>query len=624
MCGLAGIFIDNSAQGAGAGDSLHTTITRMTATLSHRGPDRRDIFVGSETVLGHARLNIIDLSETGHQPMKTADGRYVIVYNGEVYNFRELRALLEREGVAFRGHSDTEVVLNAWARWGSAVLPRLNGIFAFAIWDTWEKALVLARDRFGVKPLYYHRLANGIVFGSEIKAVLASGLVPTRVNPQALHEFAYFGASLGRNTLFDGIERLESGHWLRLRDSKWEIQPHWRVEDVPWVEDDEATAVEKTRALVESAVKRQLMSDVPVGVFLSGGVDSSAVTAFASRHYGGTIKTYSVGFDFDRGINELPRARRVAEHFDTDHHELHLAGGSMPSVIEDLVRHHDEPFSDAANIPLYLLCRELNGEPRVVLQGDGGDEIFGGYRSYTLLSQINWWKALSMMRGFLPSVGSDKLRRLHRILDAFSQKEDAMRMALLLTMDTTQTSFANLLSMDWKVQLRQTDPFRRYREMAQRLHAFDPVQQMLYCDTCILLPDVFLEKVDKSTMAFSIESRVPLLDNDLTEYAMGLPSHMKVRKQMLKQALRGVVPDEVLDGPKRGFGVPFSYWLATSLHHYANAVFEDAVAMEDSFFNKAALFAALKRHKTDPNDQSGFILWKALNLAIWQRQHFNI
>jgi asparagine synthase (glutamine-hydrolysing) len=619
MCGFTGIY-DPSQLTGNLGECVH----RMTTTLAHRGPDRRDVWGDGNAALGHARLSIIDLSESGNQPMQTDDGRYVIVYNGEVYNFRELRVELERLGITFNGHSDTEVVLKAWVLWESAVLSRLNGIFAFAIWDRHKKELVLARDRFGVKPLYYYQFTEGVVFGSEIKAILASGLAPTQVNPLALHEFAYFGASLGQNTLFEGIRRLQPGCWLRLRDGHCQIQAYWRVENIAQIVDDEVTAVEKTRALVEAAVKRQLVSDVPVGVFLSGGIDSTAVTAFASRHYGGTIKTYSVGFDFDRGAKELPRARRVAEHFRTDHHELHLTGGALTTVIEDLVRCHDEPFSDAANIPLYLLCRELKGDPRVILQGDGGDEIFGGYRRYALLSRYKWWNALSRLRGLIPS-GSDKLRRLHRILDACGQEEGAMRMGMLLTTDTAEASFVSLLTDEWQEQLIPTDPFRRYREMAQRLRGLDPVQQMLYCDTSILLPDVFLEKVDKSTMAFGIESRVPLLDNDLTDYGMGLPSRMKVhgnnKKRLLKQALRGVVPDEVLDGPKTGFEVPFSYWLATSLHDYAREVFEDAVARPDSFFDKKVLLSLLQVHRVKPEYQSGFILWKALNLAIWQRQY---
>lgn len=619
MCGICGVVDWESGSITAEG------LDAMTETLRHRGPTSGGTWSSDVAALGHRRLSIIDLSKAGDQPMRSADGRYVIIYNGEMYNFLELRAELEGEGVVFRGHSDTEVVLNAYARWGTTVLPRLNGIFALAIWDTHKSELLLARDRFGVKPLYIHFLSNGIVFGSEIKAILASGKVSPCVHPEALHEFAWFGVSLGSNTLFEGVNRLEPGHWLRLSKGQCVTEAYWRVEDLLRVEDDEATAVQKTRALVEAAVKRQLVSDVPVGIFLSGGIDSSAVTAFAARHYKGTLRTYSVGFDFERGVNELPRARRVATHFGTDHHELHLQGGNVATVIEDLVRHHDEPFSDAANIPLYLLCRELKGEPRVVLQGDGGDEIFGGYRRYALLSQFKKWKILSVGRKLLAPFANERARRLRRILDAFAQDEPAMRMAMLLTMDTSQISFTDVLSAEWKAQLRHTDAFRRYRQIASRLQGLDPVQQMFYTDTSIELPDVFLEKVDKSTMAFSTESRVPFLDNNLTQYVMGLPAAVKVKginkKKLLKDSLRGVVPDEVLDGPKTGFGVPYGGWLATSLSGYARDVFTEATARSDTFFNKAALLSLFAQHKTTPSPQAGFILWKALNLAIWQNQY---
>jgi asparagine synthase (glutamine-hydrolysing) len=304
---------------------------------------------------------------------------------------------------------------------------------------------------------------------------------------------------------------------------------------------------------------------------------------------------------------------------------VYVKGADLPPVIEDLVRHHDEPFSDAANIPLYLLSRELNGTPRVVLQGDGGDEIFGGYRRYALLSQFKFWKALSSIGRFMPTFGSDKLSRLVRILDAFGRDEPGHRMALLLTMDTPRSSFVDILSEGWKVSLRGTDPYRRYCEMAQRLRSLDPVQQMLYCDVNILLPDVFLEKVDKPTMSFGIESRVPFLDNELTEYVMGLPAAVKVsgnkKKRLLKQSLRGVIPDDILDAPKSGFSVPYSYWLSNSLYGYAQEMFKDATVRNDAFFDRTALFGLIARHKRNASHRTGFILWKALNLAIWQKQY---
>lgn len=620
MCGICGI-IDFSDQG----NFDQEVIGKMVGSIQHRGPNHSDTWTAGGVALGHARLSIIDLSEAGNQPMRTADGRYVMVFNGEVYNFSELREELERDRVQFKGHSDTEVLLNAYVRWGHAVVSRLNGIFAFAVWDNFKRELILARDRFGVKPLYIHQLSNGIVFGSEIKAVLASGRVSPDVSVQAMHEFSYFGVALGANTLFEGIRRLEPGHWLRLNQLECEIRAYWRTEDAVNVGDDFETSTVKTRGLLEAAVKRQMVSDVPVGVFLSGGIDSSAVTAFASRHYGGTISTYSVGFDFDKGVNELPKARRVAEHFSTDHHELHIEASDMPLVMEELVRCHDEPFSDAGNIPLYLLCRELNCDQRVILQGDGGDELFGGYPRYALLDHFQYWRALSRTRGLLLPFESKRIRRLLRILDAFAQDDPALRMAFLLTQDTSRTSFRDILSKNWKARLDETDAFRRYREMAYRLKDLNPVQQMLFCDMNILLPDVFLEKVDKATMAFGIESRVPFLDNDLVDYVMGIPSSIKVRgnnpKRLLKKAMRGILPDNIIDSPKTGMGCPNSYWLSSSLYEYARCVFEDVVKSSDSFFERTALIRLLEKHKVNPSDQSGFILWKALNLSIWRKQY---
>lgn len=626
MCGIVGLIV-RGAKIISNFEDFAFLATQMTATLNHRGPDHSDVWTSGPVALGHARLSIIDLTLSGNQPMHTIDGRYVIVFNGEVYNFMELRAELEQSGVLFRGRSDTEVVLNAFARWGMAMLPRLNGIFAFAIWDNLEQELTLVRDRFGVKPLYYHQLPGvGLIFGSEIKAILASGLVSRKVSLQALHEFTYFGVSLGSNTMFDGIQRLEPGHWLCLKNDECDIQPYWLADHILPNNDDFETAAEKTGMLLEAAVKRQLVSDVPIGVFLSGGIDSSAITAFASRHYSGIISTYSVGFDFDQGVNELPKARQVARCFGTDHYELHIEGVHLPKVIEDLVRHHDEPFSDAANIPLYLLCQKLNGSLKVVLQGDGGDEIFAGYRRYALLSQLSLWKSLAAVRFLISGFKNDKIQRLYRILDTFGQDEPALRMAMLLTMDTSRASFKWLLSDEWQSCIFETDAFMRYRKIANRFQLLDPVQQMLYCDTTILLPDVFLEKVDKSTMAFGIESRVPFLDNDLTEYVMGLPASVKVhgnnKKRLLKQSLRSVVPDGILDGPKTGFSVPFSHWLRTSLHGYASNVFFAETSRPDSFFDRNRLLSLLKKHKSSPSQNSGFILWKALNLCVWHNTYF--
>jgi len=364
----------------------------MVATLHHRGPDDRGVFVDGFAGLGHTRLSIIDLSSAGHQPMHSACGRYVLSFNGEIYNFRELRKRLEGLGSTFRGHSDSEVLLEAFIAWGVDAFPQLEGMFAFALLDRSERKLFVVRDPFGIKPLYYARLPHGLVFGSEVKALLASGRLDRKLDRGALHEYLYYGNALGEGSLFDGVSKLLPGHYLTVDESGIQDTLYHSIYDCDPIADDLDTATARTRQLLDEAVAGHLISDVPVGVFLSGGIDSSAITALASAHYGGTLKTYSVGFDFDRGVNELPVARKVAEHFGTDHNELQVAGGNLPDVIEKLVHCHDEPFGDAADIPLYLLCQELRGSVKVILQGDGGDEIFAGYRRYNVMSAETPWR----------------------------------------------------------------------------------------------------------------------------------------------------------------------------------------------------------------------------------------
>lgn len=621
MCGICGVVDFRSPH------CDPETVERMARTLSHRGPDCIATWCGGTASLGHTRLAIIDLTDTGKQPMVIASGEIVGAFNGEIYNFRQLRAELENEGVVFLGRSDTEVVLQAYRRWGGDVFSRLNGIFSLAIWNSITQELLLARDRFGVKPLYFHRLADGVVFGSEIKALLASNLVPREICPIALHEFMYYGAALGRRTMFQGVSRLLPGHFLRFRAGQSSETCFWQVDDVVCREDDVRTATDRVRTLLESAVRRQLVSDVPVGVFLSGGIDSSAVVAFASRHYQGRLRTYSAGFDFDKGVNELAKARRISTLFDTEHTEIHVSGSSVVDTIEQLVTHHDEPFSDAANIPLYLMCRELQGNPKVILQGDGGDELFAGYRRYAMLRFWPLWAALGGNRPILSCLRAfgSIASRAERMLEAFSSDDDAVRMALLLTMERRSPPPIRVLSKEWQGRVLAHDPFGRYKEFNCRLAHLDRVQRMLHTDMSILLPDIFLEKVDKATMAWGIESRVPFLDNDLTDYVLGLPSRMKVlgtqKKYLLRTALRGILPDEVLDGPKTGFGVPYAHWLRTSLASYAHDVFSSAEVVRTGLLDRAVLAGVMREHERGRSG-NGFLLWKALNLGVWLRQYF--
>ena len=620
MCGIAGVvYRDGRPVDRGL-------VARMGACLRHRGPDDEGEYTDGGAGIAHTRLSIIDLSESGRQPMRSDDGRYVIAYNGEVYNFRELRQTLERCGHEFRGRSDTEVVLRAFIEWGESSFGMLEGMFALAVWDSAERRLHLVRDRFGIKPLYYHADAERLVFGSEIKALLASGEVGRDIDWGGLHEYLYYNTALGERTVFAGVRKLLPGHALTLDDSGVRVREYCSIFDVEAVEDDYATAVEKVRGLLERAVRDHLVSDVPVGVFLSGGIDSSAITAFAARHYRGRLKTFSAGFDFDRGVNELPKARAVAEHFGTDHHELHVSGGDVAGVMERLVRCHDQPFGDAANIPLFLLCEQLGDGNKVVLQGDGGDEVFGGYKVHSLMAMERWAtlfaRATSWARPIVPN-GSTWARYYHVTLRLLHQ-DRSLRYATVMADRRAGERPARVFAPGARSMLEASDPFARYREFYHRFASLDTVQRSLYTDCAVILPDLFFEKVDKATMAHGVEVRVPLVDTRLAAYVMGLPAKYKVRwlhkKRILRRALRGVVPDEILDHPKVGFGVPESYWLRTTLAGYIREVLLDDARPSASLFDAAALRTLVDDHVEGRRD-SGTYLYRLLNLALWYDEY---
>jgi len=495
-----------------------------------------------------------------------------------------------------------------------------------AIWDNRRKELHLARDRFGIKPLYYHQEGTLLVFGSEIKAILASNRLDRRANRQVLHEYLYYGAALGEHSLFAGVRKLLPGHFVRYDARGLSTSAYADIHEVPAVKGSVRAVTGELRSLLESAVRRHLLSDVPVGVLLSGGIDSSTLTAFASRHYPGRLSTYSVDFDFAEGRSELPKARTVADLFRTDHHEVHVAGRKIPEVIEKLVACHDEPFGDAADIPLYLVAEQLRGSIKVILQGDGGDEMFGGYRRYVVLSYERLWRSLARLaRPFISWLPASPSRfRLLRFVDAMRHPDPAMRMALLLTEEPLDSPPTRVLTREARRELDAEDPFRRYRQLYERLRDRDVVQRMLYVDSAIILPDIFLEKVDKATMAHGLEVRVPFLDNELAAFAMGLPSNLKVRhgqkKWILRRAMRGLLPDSILDSPKRGFNVPYQAWLRGPLRSYLESVMLDGRALDRGFFDRGALKRSLDDHVQGRRD-NGFLLWKLLNLQLWAAHH---
>ena len=616
MCGVAGLLrVDGVAADIAA-------VRHMAQTLRHRGPDGSGAFAQGAVALGHTRLSVLDLSAQGSQPMHSADGRFVLAYNGEIYNFRDLRRILEAKGHRFRSRSDTEVVLCACMEWGLDCFQRLEGMFALALWDGEEQRLTLARDRFGIKPLYYCNTGRSWVFGSEVKALLASAEAPSRMDWAGLHEYLHFGATLGESTLFQGVRKLPPGHLLTLSAAGANLAPYASVLDAAPVEDDQPSAAGKVRKLLEKAVASHLVSDVPVGLFLSGGLDSSAIAAFASKHYGGRLRTYAASFDFNPHGGELPWARQVAEHFNTDHQELRISGAEAAPVLERLVHSHDLPFGDPASIPLYLLCAALKGEGlKVVLGGDGADELFGGYGLYRHAL------AGGALRRHLEVLSSLVRRRSGKRPAAqlgnwpiLAHRGAATFMAKLVSADSAAAPLLRLVAPEVRRQLQATDPFWRYREHHHRLRHLSLAQRMMRLDCAIRLPDRYLEKVDRASMAHGVEVRVPMLDLGLAAYALGLPAAYKVRpevgKLVLRQALRTMLPAEVLERPKVPFGVPVGHWLRTSLAKYLSSVLLDGTATRSGLFDNAALERVVQRHVRRQANH-GRLLFQLLSLALW-------
>ncbi len=615
MCGITGYykFVERSS----------LNLKAATNAITHRGPDSVGYYEDEIVGLGHRRLSILDLTSTGFQPMYSNNKRFIIIFNGEIYNYRSIRDELNQLGYQFDGTSDTEVIINGFEIWGNNIFKKLNGIFSIAIFDKSEQKLTLARDRLGVKPLYYFKNEVCFAFGSEIKSLLKYECVNSTLNHHSFHEFIYYGYGLGEKTMYNDIFKLESGSLIEISKNSYSISYYWKHEDVILQSEDNISlseAVSRTKVLLEEAVKSQLVSDVPVGVFLSGGIDSSAITAFASKHYAQKLKTFSAGFDFDEGHNELPLAAKVAKQFDTDHSEIFIKGKDLPAIIEQMVLQHDEPFSDAANIPLYLMTKEIKQRCKVILQGDGGDELFGGYPRYHMLHNLKWYKLLfSSLNFFEPLIPSKYVReKTKRFYPIFTSNNNLF--AKLLTEDQEdipELSFSKELRFLIKDQL----PFIHYSKMSKRFdYLEDDVQKLLWIDTKIILPDQFLEKVDKSTMANGVEVRVPFLDNHLVEFALSLPSkyklHKGIKKYLLKKALEGTVPNEVLYGPKKGFGVPYQNWLRGPLKEFMKDMIYSQSIKDKNLFDYKVLTQRIEEHCTNKANW-GFHLWKILNFCIW-------
>jgi len=639
MCGILGAVLSSKVD-----DELFSSrFSNALNLLDHRGPDASDIKNIGNVYLGHARLSILDLSDAGIQPMLNADESHAITYNGEIYNFKNLQEKYNIDNLS--SSSDTEVVLRVLEKHGSGVIKEFNGMFSFGYYDKALGKLILVRDRAGIKPLYYLKSDEGVFFASEIKSLLHIEKKIRKIDHQGFHEWLYYGVALGERTLYGDVQTVSPGSILEICTKTLEISSssYWKPISKKYRSSydnkalflnanqvkEKRTEIVKTKNLVsvtknklENAVKRQLVSDVPVGVFLSGGIDSSAVAAFACRNYDKKLSTYSVGFDFDKGVNELPTASEFAKKIGSDHNELHIKGSDIPDVVEKMIYHHDQPFSDAANIPLYLLCDRLRGQVKVVLQGDGGDELFAGYKRYNTLYNYKKMRSLAnlfnVMSVFFPR--KEKINSLKRYSNAVLDADVGRRFARLMTVENPEMPPTRLLHTDLRGLIEKYDPFHEYRNCQKKLSNESLVQQMLLTDFQIHLPNVFLEKVDKSTMAASVESRVPFLDNDLVDFCHSLSAEQKmpngIQKGLLKKSLEGVVLDKILYGPKRGFGVPFGYWLKTSLGDFFHDHKSMFLRKHKNIFVEQELDKLYADYINGTRDNS-FILWKLLNMFVW-------
>lgn len=628
MCGIAGIINPDTHDR----NAVRARLKSVVQVQHLRGPDSSGIHVDDRVGLAHNRLSILDLSAAGNQPMWSRTRRTVICYNGEVYNFRELAATL---GLDVQSRSDTEVILEAFEKIGPSIFAELNGMFAFAIQDLANNAVWLVRDRLGIKPLYLSIQGKSVTFASEIKGIFAirEGM-DKRLRADALHEWTYFGNALGTRTMFEGIDQLEPGHCLRidLATGNVEQQTYWSVESAltqipqrPELSDPDIASA-RTLELLDASIQRQLVSDVPVGIFLSGGLDSSSIACLASRHAAQPLTTYSAAFDYDEDRSELALAAEVARHCGSDHREIRIEGGKSADVVRKMITSHDLPFSDAANIPLYLMSDAIGSTHKVILQGDAGDEMFAGYQRHLTLLKYGGYRGLfRTLRGVgRLQINDRRYRRVARILSALGASDDAKAMALFLTVEREEHAPTRVFGAAMQQRIAEDDPFKRYREVERRFSGRSMVEKMLLVDKLIILPDIFFQKVDRSTMAASVEVRVPFADNALLDHVLGLRPevlmHNGMQKGLLRKAMRDVLPPVVLASKKRGFGVPFGYWVTGVFAQQFRDITTSVGKSRPELFDLQHIDALWSEHKAGKADH-GFMFWKLLNLALWIQEY---
>jgi asparagine synthase (glutamine-hydrolysing) len=619
MCGIAGLINTDRNSVVDRG-----TIHRMCQTIVHRGPDDEGMYVRGSVGLGMRRLSIIDLAG-GRQPIHNEDSSVWIVFNGEIYNFPELRRQLEQAGHHFYTDTDTEAIVHLYEDLGTDCVQRLRGMFAFAIFDERQQALLLVRDRLGIKPLYYASTPGHLVFGSEVKAILAATPELNELNPQALLDFFYFGYIPEPATAFRRIQKLPPGHLALWTNGETKVRQYWDVPDYGVCEPrSEEECLEELESRLAEAVRMRLISDVPLGALLSGGVDSSLVVALMARASNAPVKTFSVGFS-KSDFNEAQHARRVAQCFGTDHHELHVEP-DIAQTVDALTRSMEEPFGDSSMIPTFYISRLAREHVTVALSGDGGDELFAGYDRYSLtlrrraLEPVPEWVRRWYRDRLHPLIPRTARGRAYAYNIALPWRERYLDSISLIPAFERQTP---LLSCEFRASVQDHDPLDLFRNYLDGAPAQDPLSQLLYLDTKTYLPADILTKVDRMSMATSLEARVPFLDHVFVEYAVSLPAKLKMRghlqKYILKKlAVRAGVPVDVVYRPKQGFALPLVHWIREEFKHELPRILLEPRTLQRGYLDRRGVCQLLDEHARGRRNHSGSI-WRLLVFELWHR-----
>ena len=634
MCGIAGTI--NYYEKRNVSKKL---LDKMVSALEHRGPDDVGLYVKGNVGLGIRRLSIIDL-EKGHQPISNEDDSIWVVYNGEIYNYKELRQDLEKNGHKFKTNTDTEILVHLYEDLGKALVDKLNGMFAFALWDRKKRTLLLGRDRAGIKPLYYYIGRDKISFASELKALLQDNSISRELNKQALNDYLSLLYVPAPQSIFSSIKKLPPGHVLEYIDGELSVQQYWSVSYRAPEDERQPTSKETQQYAIgiherlQEAVRRRLISDVPLGAFLSGGIDSSAIVALMAQVSNTQIKTFSIGFKDAGYYDERKFARKIVKQFNTQHHEFEVEPSAL-DILPTLVKYFDEPFADSSAIPTYYLSKMARQHVTVCLSGTGGDELFGGYRRYLIENLFKHYQrypksiqGLAMnLSKMLPVSRKSALKEYFLLLKRFlTCQEESSPMLRHINM-------MSCFSDDAKDDL-YTNAFKKnFSSPAHPLEAYykktgdlDDLTRTLNTDFQSYLPGDLLVKEDRMTMAASLEGRVPFLDHEFVEYVASIPSSLKVRnlttKYIFKESMRSVLPSMIVDRRKHGFGVPIGEWFKNELKDYANDVFRDSKTTQRGYFDGAYIQNLLDEHQKGLQDYSSQ-LWTLLMFELWCREYLD-